>query len=267
MQLFFCEHCGKRISDGEIARGKGRRVGQLAWCSDCVADAAAQTAAGDPGAETADSAHAASSPARARPPTPGRPRPGSSSRIGAARQGRRRKAISERGEKDDGRASSNPRAGTGSNITTVAVGVGLALGLLAGIVALMGGGSTPSRRPYPPSHPVSSPRDPNPSTQSVGISPTVQVTGPATGTAVAADGTVTITAKAADFDGRVTMVEFFDGDKKLGEVTAAPYRFEWTGVPQGEHRIVAKATDNSGRTAVSAPVVVTAGRAGAAPGP
>ncbi len=56
-----------------------------------------------------------------------------------------------------------------------------------------------------------------------------------------------------DEDGTIKLVEFFHGDKKLGEDSSAPYSFEWQ-APNGSHRIWVKATDNSGAYRHARPV-------------
>ncbi|MBT9393380.1 family 16 glycosylhydrolase [Hymenobacter sp. NST-14] len=81
--------------------------------------------------------------------------------------------------------------------------------------------------------------------------PTVALTAPtATGTYVA-PATITLTATAADTDGTVAKVEFFQGATKLGEATAAPFTYQWTGVTVGQYELTAKATDNAGASTVS----------------
>ena len=64
--------------------------------------------------------------------------------------------------------------------------------------------------------------------------------------------------------GRVSKVEFFSDDIKLGETTTATsntYSYLWTEVPAGNYRITAKATDNSDTVFTSAGVLITVGTA------
>ena len=89
--------------------------------------------------------------------------------------------------------------------------------------------------------------------------PTVAITAPANNAIFTASATVSITANATDSDGTVAKVEFFQGDTKLGEATAAPFAFDWTGVTQGNYVLTARATDNTGQTTTSAPVNITVG--------
>ncbi len=86
--------------------------------------------------------------------------------------------------------------------------------------------------------------------------PAANLTQPAAGAAFYAPATVNLAASATD-DGTVTKVEFFNGATKLGEDTTAPYTYAWTGVAQGTYSVTARATDNGGKSATSAPVSVT----------
>ncbi|HEX8531739.1 MAG TPA: Ig-like domain-containing protein, partial [Cytophagales bacterium] len=87
--------------------------------------------------------------------------------------------------------------------------------------------------------------------------PTVQITQPAHNATFPAPATLTLTATAADTDGTVSKVEFFNGATKLGEDTAAPYAFTWVNVAAGTYTLTAKATDNGGAATVSTAVTVT----------
>ncbi|MBL8347387.1 MAG: hypothetical protein JNN03_18250 [Rubrivivax sp.] len=87
--------------------------------------------------------------------------------------------------------------------------------------------------------------------------PTVSLTAPAANATAAAGESITITATAADSDGTVAAVEFYDGATKLGEDTTAPYEFVWTNPGTGAHTITVRAVDNAGASAVSSSVPVT----------
>jgi hypothetical protein len=80
---------------------------------------------------------------------------------------------------------------------------------------------------------------------------------------VPAQSSLTLTATAADVDGTIARVEFYDGSTKLGEVTTVPFTFVWQNVPAGNHLIIARAIDNLGGTKDSAPRFVTASGGGA----
>ena len=87
--------------------------------------------------------------------------------------------------------------------------------------------------------------------------PTVSITSPAAGATFTAPATVNITATAADTDGTISKVEFFEGANKIGEDLVTPYEFSWTGVAAGSYSLTAKATDNAGGTKTSTAVNIT----------
>src|SRR6266571_1841304 len=89
------------------------------------------------------------------------------------------------------------------------------------------------------------------------VPPTVTLTSPANGASFFAPATVNLAATAGDSDGTVTRVDFFRGNTLIGTSTAAPYTFTWTNVAAGSYTLTAKATDNGGATATSAPVSIT----------
>jgi hypothetical protein len=74
-----------------------------------------------------------------------------------------------------------------------------------------------------------------------------------------AQGNVTLTAAASDADGSVAKVEFYNGSEKLGEATAAPYTYAWSNLAPGTYRLVARAIDNVGGSADSAPATLSVG--------
>jgi hypothetical protein len=96
--------------------------------------------------------------------------------------------------------------------------------------------------------------------------PTVSITTPAAGAAVA--GTVPITATATD-DVAVASVRFFLDGVSLGSKAAptpagsSTYKWNWntTAVAAGSHVLTTVATDSSGNQTTSAPVTVTLGNA------
>ena len=93
--------------------------------------------------------------------------------------------------------------------------------------------------------------------------PTVTITSPANGSTINAGPPITVTAQAADPDGSIVKVAFYEGASKLGEDTLAPYQFTGTDVEPGTYTITAKAYDNSGDSAVSDTVrVIVAGCTG-----
>ncbi len=89
------------------------------------------------------------------------------------------------------------------------------------------------------------------------ITPTVSITAPTNGAVFTAPATVTISVNAADADGSIAKVEFFQGITKLGEALSSPYSYSWAGVAAGSYTISAKATDNGGAVTTSAAVGIT----------
>jgi hypothetical protein len=86
------------------------------------------------------------------------------------------------------------------------------------------------------------------------VAPTVAITAPAAGVAYA--GNIAITTNAADTDGIVAKVEFFNGATKIGETNAAPHNFTWNSVGLGTYVLTAKATDNDGAATTSESVTI-----------
>jgi uncharacterized protein GlcG (DUF336 family) len=87
------------------------------------------------------------------------------------------------------------------------------------------------------------------------VAPTVTLATPTvSGTAPA---TVSLSATAADSDGTITKVEFYNGSTLLGSDTSSPYAYSWTSVAAGTYTVTAKATDNSGAVTTSSSKSVT----------
>nr|WP_236667159.1 Ig-like domain-containing protein [Nonomuraea sp. K271] len=71
---------------------------------------------------------------------------------------------------------------------------------------------------------------------------------------------VVVKADAKAMDGAsIATVEFFHGDKKIGEATAAPYQVTWENATDGTHCLTARATDSTGSATTSSlvPIHVT----------
>jgi hypothetical protein len=85
--------------------------------------------------------------------------------------------------------------------------------------------------------------------------PTVAITNPANGATVFT--TFTIDAIAADSDGAITSVAFYDGATLLFTDTTSPYSYTWTGASVGAHMLTAVALDNSSTSTTSTTVNVT----------
>jgi hypothetical protein len=87
--------------------------------------------------------------------------------------------------------------------------------------------------------------------------PTVSLTAPADGTSFIAPANISIAANAADSNGTVTKVEFFNGSTKIGEDASSPYQYAWTNVPAGTYSLTAKAIDNAGASTTSSAATLT----------
>lgn len=98
------------------------------------------------------------------------------------------------------------------------------------------------------------------------VLPTVAITSPAPA-ATLPPGDITINATAADADGTITTVEFYNGATLLGADTTAPYSFTWAGVASGCYALSARAIDNLGGTSTAAVDVTVGGGCGQAAWP
>jgi Big-like domain-containing protein len=86
--------------------------------------------------------------------------------------------------------------------------------------------------------------------------PTVSISAPANNAVFTAPASVTVTATAADADGTVSKVDFFDGATLAASATAAPYSATLANLQPGTHVLTARATDNLGVSTTSAAVTV-----------
>jgi hypothetical protein len=89
------------------------------------------------------------------------------------------------------------------------------------------------------------------------IAPSVNITSPVVNAAFAAAASVAISATAADTDGTITKVSFYNKDTLIGIATASPYTITWSNVPAGNYSITAKATDDSSAVTTSAAVAIS----------
>ena len=76
--------------------------------------------------------------------------------------------------------------------------------------------------------------------------PTVSFLKPVSGSKFLSPATVAITVNAADADGTISKVEFYNGGTKLGEATTAPYSYTWSNVATETYTLTATATDDRG---------------------
>jgi RHS repeat-associated protein len=86
--------------------------------------------------------------------------------------------------------------------------------------------------------------------------PTVALTSPVAGAKFNAPATILLTASAADADGAVAKVDFYQGAMLLGSAVAPPYSFAWMNVASGAYNVTAVATDDRGATTTSAAIAV-----------
>jgi hypothetical protein len=92
---------------------------------------------------------------------------------------------------------------------------------------------------------------------SVNDAPTVSLTGPTNGAVYTAPAMIAFSAFAADIDGSVSKVEFYNGATMLGADTTSPYTFTWSNVTAGAYTLTARAIDNTNATTTSTSVGVT----------
>jgi hypothetical protein len=87
------------------------------------------------------------------------------------------------------------------------------------------------------------------------VPPTVAVTNPPDGAVLSAPATIALAATAADSDGSVANVQFFQGTAPLANVTSIPYSVAVNNLGAGDYTFSAVATDNGGLSATNAIVV------------
>jgi hypothetical protein len=98
----------------------------------------------------------------------------------------------------------------------------------------------------------------------------LEITTPKDGEEFSVGAPIRIAATAIDLEGAITHVEFFAGDRKIGESTinfirepdpGTPihHEFEWRGAEPGSHVLTARAVDSAGNSVTSPPVRVSVG--------
>ncbi len=100
----------------------------------------------------------------------------------------------------------------------------------------------------------------NTSIASAGVlnkAPTSKITSPAAGATYTSPATIVIYAQAADSDGNISKVQFYNGNTLLGTDTSSPYSYTWSNVSAGSYTLKAKAYDNKNSTTTSSGVKVT----------
>ncbi len=86
--------------------------------------------------------------------------------------------------------------------------------------------------------------------------PTASITSPVANSEFAEGTAITVSAEAADTDGQVMKVDFYDGTTLLGTDTTAPYTYVYNNAPVGNRALKVIATDNDNLTGESTMVSV-----------
>jgi hypothetical protein len=89
------------------------------------------------------------------------------------------------------------------------------------------------------------------------VAPTVSLTSPSNNASFIAPAVINIAANAADTDGSIARVEFYNGTTLLNSDATAPYAFAWNNVVAGSYSITARAFDNAGAATTSTAVNLT----------
>ncbi|MEO7251283.1 MAG: Ig-like domain-containing protein [Arenimonas sp.] len=92
--------------------------------------------------------------------------------------------------------------------------------------------------------------------------PTVSLTSPSNGASQVAPASFTLTATAADGDGSIAGVKFYDGATLLNTDSTSPYSYTYATSVTGSHSLMAKATDNLGASTTSSVASVSVTAAG-----
>ena len=92
--------------------------------------------------------------------------------------------------------------------------------------------------------------------------PTVSLTGPLNGATFTAPASLRLVANAADSNGSISKVEFFQGTTLIVTDALAPYDYTWANVQPGTYTLTARATDNAGAVTTSPLITVTVNSGG-----
>jgi photosystem II stability/assembly factor-like uncharacterized protein len=80
---------------------------------------------------------------------------------------------------------------------------------------------------------------------------TIRITSPADGLNYMLPDSILIQTDISPINNSINRVDFFNGEKKIGENSISPFEFVWKNPEAGEHKIYAVAIDNSGQMAYS----------------
>jgi uncharacterized repeat protein (TIGR02059 family) len=86
--------------------------------------------------------------------------------------------------------------------------------------------------------------------------PSVVIASPMNNGSFEVPAIITLTASASDTDGSIVKVEYYNGQKKIGESLTPPYIFTFDCDTAGEYEITAVASDNLNATTTSVPVSI-----------
>ncbi len=89
------------------------------------------------------------------------------------------------------------------------------------------------------------------------VPPVVSIVSPVNDTTYTGPATIRIIANAKDPNDKISKVELFNGTALLRTEYYYPYTYTWTNAEPGTYTITAKAYDDKGLSATSAPVTVT----------
>jgi RHS repeat-associated protein len=94
-------------------------------------------------------------------------------------------------------------------------------------------------------------------TVTVNSLPSVSLTSPSSNASFKAPANIPLAVQVADADGSVANVAYFYGTTLITSLSAPPYSFVWTEVPQGTYALTARVTDNLGGVVTSVAVNVS----------
>ncbi|WP_018617308.1 Ig-like domain-containing protein [Segetibacter koreensis] len=89
------------------------------------------------------------------------------------------------------------------------------------------------------------------------VAPVVSIVSPVNDTTYTGPATIGLVAQAHDANDRIRKVEFYNGTSLLRTEYIYPYAYNWVNVQPGTYKIVAKAYDAKGLSAVSDPISIT----------
>jgi len=87
--------------------------------------------------------------------------------------------------------------------------------------------------------------------------PSVSILSPNNGSSFPLGTSIDVQIEASDSDGRITLVELFEGATHLGSATSAPVHITWTPTAPGTYSLRAVATDDDGASASTGPITIS----------